>query len=237
MTARAARSRKIAILIPTYNGGALLQETVDSGAAAGMPADSYEVLVSDNSSDDGSAERLAAHDRQGAPVHVRKNERNLGRVENWNRAIDYAEELGFGFAIFLMVGDNRSGYRPSPAPRSDAAAPSRAGYRVLHDRRRAPTPDPHRPPDSLVRRAGRAGRGGALPRPGLRDRRDALWAAWCKSLSPGPSREAALRSGRRDPYRSAGDGALPPARRRERRLSRRAGVDMAQPAWPLPTDR
>ncbi len=103
--AHAARSGKIAILIPTYNGGALLQETVESAAAAGMPADSYEVVVSDNASDDGSSERLAGHDRQGAPIHVRRNERNLGRIENWNRAIDCAEELGFGFAIFLMVGD------------------------------------------------------------------------------------------------------------------------------------
>jgi Glycosyl transferase family 2 len=103
------RSHKIAILIPTYNGGALLQETVDSAAAAGMPADSYEVLVSDNASDDGSADLLADHDRQGVPVHVRRNARNLGRVENWNQAIDYAEELGFGFAIFLMVGDTVRG--------------------------------------------------------------------------------------------------------------------------------
>ena len=103
--AHAARSGKIAILIPTYNGGALLHDTVESAAAAGMPVDSYEVVVSDNASDDGSSERLAGHDRQGAPIHFRRNERNLGRVENWNRAIDYAEELGFGFAIFLMVGD------------------------------------------------------------------------------------------------------------------------------------
>jgi glycosyltransferase involved in cell wall biosynthesis len=105
MNPHAARSGKIAILIPTYNGGAMLHETAESAAAAGMPADSYEVVVSDNASDDGSSERLADHDRQGAPIHLRRNERNLGRVENWNRAIDYAEELGFGFAIFLMVGD------------------------------------------------------------------------------------------------------------------------------------
>ena len=56
MNAHAARSGKIAILIPTYNGGALLHESVESAAAAGMPADSYEIVVSDNASDDGSSE-------------------------------------------------------------------------------------------------------------------------------------------------------------------------------------
>ncbi len=99
------RTGKIAILVPTFNGGPLLSETVASAAKAGLPADSYEFVVSDNVSDDGSVGRLASVDAQGAPITIRRNASNLGRVENWNCALQAAEEMGFSYAIFLMVGD------------------------------------------------------------------------------------------------------------------------------------
>ncbi|MDZ5650110.1 glycosyltransferase family 2 protein [Nitrospirillum sp. BR 11828] len=99
------RASKIAILVPSYNGGALLAETVASAAVAGLPPDSYEIVVCDNASTDGSADALPPRDAQGAAITLRRNARNLGRVANWNRAIEVAEEMGFGFALFLMVGD------------------------------------------------------------------------------------------------------------------------------------
>lgn len=100
-----SRVGKIAILVPTFNGGALLSETVASVAAAGLPLDSYEVIVSDNASDDGSVEQLPRTDTQGASITIHRNASNLGRVENWNRALQAAERLGFTYAMFLMVGD------------------------------------------------------------------------------------------------------------------------------------
>ncbi|MEA1648144.1 glycosyltransferase [Nitrospirillum sp. BR 11164] len=99
------RASKIAILVPNYNGGALLAETVASAAGAGLPPDSYEIVVCDNASTDGSTRALAVRDAQGAAITVRRNAQNLGRVANWNRAVEVAEEMGFGFALFLMVGD------------------------------------------------------------------------------------------------------------------------------------
>ncbi|HUE66439.1 MAG TPA: glycosyltransferase [Rhizomicrobium sp.] len=99
------RGGKIAILVPTYNGGLLLQETVMSAGWAGLPPDSYEILVSDNASTDDSARGLPEHDMLGAPIVVRRNPYNLGRVENWNCALSMAEEMGFSYALFLMVGD------------------------------------------------------------------------------------------------------------------------------------
>ena len=105
MTDTAARGGKIAILIPAFNGGGLLRETVMSAAVAGLPPDSYEILVCDNASTDGSAAALPGQDARGAPVTVLRNDTNIGRVANWNRALVAAEEMGFSYAIFLMVGD------------------------------------------------------------------------------------------------------------------------------------
>jgi glycosyltransferase involved in cell wall biosynthesis len=99
------RKDKIAVLIPVFNAGALLGESIASIAASGLPRDTYEVIVSDNASDDGSIERLPPYDAQGAPVHLRCNQNNLGRVQNWNCALAIAEEMGFGHALFLMTGD------------------------------------------------------------------------------------------------------------------------------------
>jgi glycosyltransferase involved in cell wall biosynthesis len=90
---------RIAILVPVFNAGALLADTLASVARAGLPPDSYAVLVSDNASTDGSTEAL------DGSVLLRRNETNLGRVENWNRAMMWAEELGFSHALFLMAGD------------------------------------------------------------------------------------------------------------------------------------
>src|SRR5579864_4564687 len=96
---------RIAILVPCFNGGSLLAETIAAAATARLPADAYAWMVSDNASDDGSIEGLPSTDSNGAPVIVRRNPTNLGRVENWNCALAVAEELGFSFALFLMVGD------------------------------------------------------------------------------------------------------------------------------------
>jgi hypothetical protein len=96
---------KIAILIPTFNGGSLLAESVASAAKARLPADSYEIVVSDNASDDGSIETLPSIDAQGVSITIHRNAQNLGRVENWNCALRLAREMGFCYAIILMVGD------------------------------------------------------------------------------------------------------------------------------------
>ena len=96
---------RIAILVPSFNGGALLQESVASVAKAGLPAESYAILVSDNASTDDSAERLPRIDAQGAPIILRRNESNLGRIANWNCALGQAESMGFSHALFLMAGD------------------------------------------------------------------------------------------------------------------------------------
>ena len=96
---------KIAVLLPVFNAGALLEESIASIAASGLPPGSYGIIVRDNCSDDGSVERLPERDAQGTAIQIRRNPANLGRVANWNCLLADAEELGFGFALFLMAGD------------------------------------------------------------------------------------------------------------------------------------
>lgn len=90
---------KLAVLIPAFNGGELLRRTVVSCMTAGLDRTSYSILVVDNCSDDESLKHLP----EGVQVH--RNESNLGRLGNWNRAVEIAEQAGFTYAAFLFVGD------------------------------------------------------------------------------------------------------------------------------------
>lgn len=104
------------VMIPAYDGGALLDATLRSCLAGGFDPARVAVMVSDNGSGDGSyeaARALAAG--SGGLLHVHRNETNLGRVGNWNRCVERAEELGAAFGTFLMVGDEW-------LPRGDALA-------------------------------------------------------------------------------------------------------------------
>ena len=96
------RKDKIAVMISVFNAGSLLMESIAS-VTAGLRDDAYEIIVTDNNSDDGSIEALPLADSQGVPIHIRRNGSNLGRVQNWNRALDAAEEMGFGHAMFLIA--------------------------------------------------------------------------------------------------------------------------------------
>jgi hypothetical protein len=102
--------KELAVLFPCYNAGARLRESVESCAAAGLPPDKYALIVVDNCSTDGSIESLPAADTNNVPVQVIRNEQNLGRVANWNRALEVAGKDGFRFATFLFAGDT---WRPA----------------------------------------------------------------------------------------------------------------------------
>jgi glycosyltransferase involved in cell wall biosynthesis len=91
--------------MPVFNGGAGLVESVRSCAAASLDARRYELIIVDNGSTDGVVDGLPKHDPKGAPIHVYRNAENIGRVANWNRAVDLAVERGFRYTTFLFAGD------------------------------------------------------------------------------------------------------------------------------------
>lgn len=94
------------LMIPAFNGGALLDATLRSCVAARLDPARVMVLVVDNKSTDGSfeaAQRLAAE--VGRPLYVEQNQANVGRIGNWNRCLERAAALGARYGTFLMVGD------------------------------------------------------------------------------------------------------------------------------------
>lgn len=97
--------KDLAVLFPCFNGGDRLRQSVESCAAAGLPPEKYGLIVLDNCSTDGSIELLPREDANNVPIQIYRNERNLGRVGNWNRALEVAERQGFRFATFVFVGD------------------------------------------------------------------------------------------------------------------------------------
>jgi glycosyltransferase involved in cell wall biosynthesis len=93
-------------MIPAFNGGTLLAETLRSCLVAGFDSAHVAVIVCDNGSGDGSFEAAEALAREShGLLHVSRNESNLGRVGNWNRCLERAEALGAAYGTFLMVGD------------------------------------------------------------------------------------------------------------------------------------
>src|SRR4051812_38608962 len=95
----------LAVLVPVFNGGANLLRSISSCASAGLRGDEYEIIVVDNCSTDDAVDRLPQFDAAGARIHVFRNESNIGRVANWNRAMELALELGFRQITFLFAGD------------------------------------------------------------------------------------------------------------------------------------
>ena len=96
---------RMAVLIPVRNGGKWLCDSVRSCGAAQLAGDEAEVLVLDNCSDDGAPAALPSVVGRSMPVRVIRNERDLGRVGNWNRGVAAARERGFEFVTFLFAGD------------------------------------------------------------------------------------------------------------------------------------
>lgn len=127
---------EFALMIPAYNGGKLLEGTLRSCLAAGFDPARVAVLVCDNGSDDGSyeaARTLAAG--SGGLLHVHRNEQNLGRIGNWNRCLERAEELGAAYGTFLMVGDEwlpgADALAVTAAMRESGAALALARYHIV----------------------------------------------------------------------------------------------------------
>jgi glycosyltransferase involved in cell wall biosynthesis len=96
------RTGLLTIAVPTYNGGGNLRALLSSILNLGLKDNEYEILVVDNCSDDDS--EVVIRDLQLSHPNLRyhKNQHNIGRIENWNKAI----ELSKGeFLILMNVND------------------------------------------------------------------------------------------------------------------------------------
>lgn len=91
---------KVSICIPVYNSAAYLAVAVESALA--QLYDSFEILIVDDCSTDGSAEIAAGFAERDPRVRFVPNSSNLGMVPNWNRCL----ELARGEYIKFLFGDD-----------------------------------------------------------------------------------------------------------------------------------
>ncbi len=90
---------RVTVVIPTFNRQAMLLEAVQSALA--QRYGSFEVLVSDNASEDGTREAMAAFAADPRFRYVR-NATNLGMVGNWRSAV-FEHARG---EFFLLLSDD-----------------------------------------------------------------------------------------------------------------------------------
>jgi glycosyltransferase involved in cell wall biosynthesis len=93
---------KLAVVIPNYNGGENLKRCIESCKAIQMPENDYEILIVDNKSTDNSIDIVNEMKKKFTNLRLIQNEKNLGRIQNWNISIEKAQGK---YLIFLFAND------------------------------------------------------------------------------------------------------------------------------------
>lgn len=88
----------VSLIIPNYNYGRFVAEAIESALAQTVPP--KEILFIDDCSDDGSMDVAARYESR---IRIARNERNLGIVDNFNKAVS----LTSGDYICFLGADNR----------------------------------------------------------------------------------------------------------------------------------
>ena len=93
---------KLTIAIPNYNGGENLKRAIKSCRTIQIPENDYEILIVDNKSTDNSIEIANEIKVKFKNIRIVQNEKNLGRIQNWNISI---EKANGNYLIFLFSND------------------------------------------------------------------------------------------------------------------------------------
>jgi glycosyltransferase involved in cell wall biosynthesis len=93
-------SPKVSVCIPVYNSAAYLTAAIESALA--QQYESFEILIVDDCSTDGSAAIAARFADSDPRIRFIPNTSNLGMVKNWNRCL----ELAHGEYIKFLFGDD-----------------------------------------------------------------------------------------------------------------------------------
>lgn len=91
----------VSVLVPTYKYERYLREALDSVLA--QKFEDFELLVSDDNSNDGTAELLQQYADKDGRVRIHVQDRNLGMVRHWNWCLGQAR----GKYIKYVFGDDR----------------------------------------------------------------------------------------------------------------------------------
>ena len=89
-------SPKVSIGMPVRNGLPYLKEAIESLLA--QTYGDFELIISDNASDDGTAEVCAGYARRDSRIRLLRNPENAGAAENYNRVFREARGRYFKWA-------------------------------------------------------------------------------------------------------------------------------------------
>ncbi len=81
-----ARSPKVSVGMPVYNGERYVADAIESMLAQTFP--DFELIISDNASTDRTEEICRGYAAADSRVHYYRNEHNLGANRNFNRAFE-----------------------------------------------------------------------------------------------------------------------------------------------------
>lgn len=91
----------VSIVIPVFNRAKFIEETIQSALNQSYPY--VEVVVSDNSSTDGTWELLQKISSENENVRIYRNESNIGPVRNWIKAVSLAD----GYYTKILWSDDQ----------------------------------------------------------------------------------------------------------------------------------
>ena len=80
------RAPLVSVGVPVYNGERYLAQALDAMLAQDL--EDFELIISDNASEDGTAEIARGYAARDGRIRYHRNERNLGLVSNFNRVFE-----------------------------------------------------------------------------------------------------------------------------------------------------
>lgn len=93
---------KLTVAIPNFNGGNNLKEAIESCQHIQLPKEEIEILIIDNQSTDDSISIIEKLMEQYSNIKLWQNTKNIGRIGNWNAAL---EKASGDYLIFLFTND------------------------------------------------------------------------------------------------------------------------------------
>lgn len=93
---------KTLIMIPVYNAEEFMRRTIDSCLNQTLAT---EVWVVDNCSTDGTQNIVREYEKENNLVKLIVNDKNYGRVGNWNKCLDLFMESDYEYIKYVFSGD------------------------------------------------------------------------------------------------------------------------------------
>tara|TARA_A100001388_G_scaffold101477_1_gene73953 strand:+ start:16906 stop:17826 length:921 start_codon:yes stop_codon:yes gene_type:complete len=93
---------KTLIAIPLYNAEEFVERTLDSCLNQTLPS---EIWVVDNCSTDRTTDIVRKYQKDNSLIKLIVNDKNYGRVGNWNRCLDLFTESEFQYIKYVFSGD------------------------------------------------------------------------------------------------------------------------------------